>query len=162
VVGGLSNAWAEIVASSLTWEQAHLTLDNAVKGLPPSLRGARPPGYPHSVWELVEHIRLTQRDLLSFCADPNYHEPKWPDDYWPANPAPATDAAWDESLAAIRADAEALARFTREHSATLTGRIPHGTGQTYLRTVLVAMDHASYHTGQIVAVRRLLNAWASA
>jgi len=155
------DAWASIVASALTWEQAHASLDHAVKGLSPALRGTRPPNYPHSAWELLDHIRRTQRDLLEFCANPRYHEPKWPEDYWIGSPEPPNEAAWTECLAAIRADAQTLAEFTVKNAATLTGKIPHGTGQTYLRTILVAVDHASYHVGQIVAVRRLLGAWPS-
>src|SRR6266480_926225 len=102
-------------------------------------------------------IRRTQRDLLEFCTNPKYHEPKWPDDYWPppGSPEPPNDAAWTEALTTIRADAQTFADFTVKNVATLTDKIPHGTGQTYLRTVLVAVDHASYHVGQIIAVRRL-------
>ena len=151
--------WAAIVASALTWDQAHASLDRTVEGLSPALRGKRPSNFPHSAWELLDHIRRTQRDLLEFCVNPNYHEPKWPDDYWPGSPEPPSDAAWTECLAGIRADAQGLADFTARNAATLTEKIPHGTGQTYLRTVLVAVDHASYHVGQIVAVRRLLGAW---
>lgn len=153
------DAWARIVASSLNWEQAHASLDSAVKGLPADLRARRPDGLPYSVWELVEHIRITQRDLLEFCANPNYHEPKWPDDYWRRSPAPPSDAEWNESLETCRRDAQAFAAFTTENASELTERIPHGTGQTYLRTVLVAVDHTSHHVGQIIAVRRLLGAW---
>lgn len=156
----MNKASAAIVASSLTWEQAHATFDNALKGLPPNLRGVRPEKFPHSVWELVEHIRLAQSDLLEFCANPQYQETlKWPDDYWPKSPAPAGEAQWTASLETIGKDAAALAKFTADHAATLEEKIPHGTGQTYLRTVLVAVDHTSYHVGQIVAVRRLLDAW---
>ena len=152
--------WAAIVASSLNWEQAHSSLDNVVKALPPELRGRRPDNFPHSVWELVEHIRITQHDLLDFCANPRYEEKmKWPDDYWPPSPQPADDASWYASLSAIRADAHALGEFTKNNAAILTERIPHGTGQTYLRTVLVAVDHTSHHAGQIIAVRRLLGVW---
>jgi len=158
--GGL-NQWAEIVASSLTWEQAHASLDHSADGLAPALRGQRPPNYPHSAWELLDHIRRTQHDLLEFCTNPKYHEPKWPDDYWPGSPEPPSKTAWDECLATIRADAKSFADFAVKNVATLTEKIPHGTGQTYLRTVLVAVDHASYHVGQIVAVRRLLGAWPS-
>jgi hypothetical protein len=157
--GSAVKEWASIVASALTWEQAHASLDHAVEGLSPILRGKRPPNLPHSAWELLEHIRRTQDDLLQFCVNPKYHERKWPDDYWPGSPEPPSAAAWTECLAAIRADAQTFADFTVEHAATLTKKVPHGTGQTYLRTVLVAMDHASYHVGQIVAVRRLLGAW---
>jgi uncharacterized damage-inducible protein DinB len=159
--GNVLEKWASIVASTLTWEQAHASLDHAVEGLSPALRGKRPAGFPHSAWELLDHIRRTQYDLLEFCTNPKYHESKWPDDYWPGRPEPPTDAAWKECVEAIRADANTFADFTVKNAATLTEKIPHGTGQTYLRTVLVAVDHASYHVGQIVAVRRLLGAWPS-
>jgi hypothetical protein len=151
--------WRRIVAAALDWEQAHAKLDSAIAGLAPELRGIRPTGLPHSCWELLDHIRRTQHDLLEFCRNPQYEEPKWPDDYWPATPAPSSSSAWDESVAAIHRDGAALAEFTVSDPRDLTAKIPHGTGQTYLRTVLVAIDHASYHVGQIVAVRRLLGAW---
>jgi uncharacterized damage-inducible protein DinB len=153
--------WASTVTSSLMWDQAHVSLTRAVEGLAPALRGERPPNFPHSVWELLDHIRRTQHDLLEFCTNPSYHEPKWPDDYWPRSPEPQSDAAWMHCLSSIRTDAQALSDFTVRNAAMLTERIPHGTGQTYLRTVLVAMDHTSYHVGQIVAVRRLLGAWST-
>ncbi len=155
--------WRAIVASSLDWEQAHTTLEKAVKDLAPALRGQRPPNYPHSVWELLDHIRITQRDLLDFCQNPDYEEKlTWPHDYWPATPAPPTADAWDKSIADYRRDREALAQFTTESEIDLTTKIPRGTGQTYLRTILVAVDHASYHVGQIISVRRLLGAWPAA
>jgi uncharacterized damage-inducible protein DinB len=152
--------WRTIVASALDWEQAHATLENSVKGFPVPLRGERTAGYPHSAWELLEHMRITQRDLLDFCQNPDYEEKlAWPRDYWPPTPAPPTAEAWDKTLEDFRRDRNALARFATESDIDLTARIPRGTGQTYLRTVLVAVDHASYHTGQIVSVRRLLGAW---
>ncbi len=155
--------WRSIVASSLGWEQAHATLENAIKGLAPALRGQRPDGYPHSVWELLEHIRITQRDLLDFCAEPDYEETlAWPKDYWPPSEKPPTPDAWDLSLESYRRDRQALARFAADSKMDLTSKIPRGTGQTYLRTILVAVDHASYHVGQIIAVRRLLGAWPAA
>ncbi len=156
-----NEAWTTIVASSLGWEQAHASFDHAVRNLAPDLRGRRPANFPHSTWELVDHIRATQHDLLEFCRNPNYAEPHWPDDYWPSAPEPASDDAWTQSLVAIKADRRALERFTVEPGRDLTAKIPppHGTGQTFLRTILVAMDHTSYHVGQIIAVRRLLDAW---
>ena len=153
------NSWRDIVASALDWEQAHASLDSAIDGLPAELRGTRPDGLAHSIWELIEHIRIAQEDLLEFCVNPNYKELKWPDEYWPPTPAPPSDQAWKESLAAIKRDAETFAEFTRNDPRDLTLTIPHGTGQTYLRTVLVAMDHTSYHVGQILDVRRLLGSW---
>jgi uncharacterized damage-inducible protein DinB len=153
-------SWREIVASSLGWEQAHASLDNAVKDFPAKLRGQRPAGYPHSAWELLEHLRITQHDLLDFVENADYKEELgWPQDYWPASPAPSSAAAWTKSIQACKRDREALAHFATDSDVDLTSRIPRGTGQTYLRTILVALDHASYHVGQIVTVRRLLGAW---
>jgi len=155
--------WRAIVASSLNWEQAHGSLESAIKGLSSEMRGRRPNGLPHSVWELLEHIRITQHDLLDFVQNADYEEKlKWPDDYWPPNQAPANDKAWNESVATWRKDRMALERFTTQTEIDLTTRIPHGTGQTYLRTILVALDHAAYHIGQIVATRRVLGVWPPA
>lgn len=155
-----SGNWKAIVASSLDWEQAHVSLESALKRLPAALRARRAKGLEHSVWDLVEHLRLAQFDLLDFCRNPRYvHALKWPDDYWPRAGAKPTPRQWNASLTRIRHDTRAFTRFTTGFRGDLTARIPHGTGQTYLRTVLVAMDHMAYHVGQIVAVRRLLGAW---
>ena len=151
--------WRQIVASALDWEQAHASLDHAIEGLPGDLRGTRPPNFPHSVWELLDHIRRTQRDLLEFMTNEKYEELKWPDDYWPKSPAPKDDAEWRRAVEDIHRDTKALKAFTTDDSRDLTQTIPHGSGQTYLRTVIVAIDHTSYHVGQIVAVRRVLGAW---
>jgi len=152
--------WRGIIASALDWEQAHANFDSAIDGLAPELRGKRPDNFPHSAWELVEHVRRTQHDLLDFCRNPSYQELlKWPDDYWPKSPAPTSDAEWNESIAQIHRDTKALAEFARTFDQDLAAKIPHGTGQTYLRTILVAVDHTSYHVGQILAVRRLLGSW---
>ena len=152
--------WRAIVASSLGWEEGHASVDSAVKNLAPALRGERPAGYPHSPWELLEHIRITQRDLLDFCQNADYvEELEWPRDYWPTSPKPLSADAWDQSIADYKHDREALARFTTDTDLDLTAKIPHGKGQTYLRTILLAVDHASYHVGQLVAARRLLGAW---
>lgn len=152
-------SWRAIVASSLDWEQAHINLHNAVAGLAPEQRGQQAPGLPHTIWQLVEHIRLAAEDLLAFCVGENYHEPTWPDDYWPTQLAPANDAQWNESLDAIRRANEGLATLTMDESVDLTAKIPHGTGQTYLRTILVAVDHTHHHVAQIIDVRRVLGAW---
>jgi uncharacterized damage-inducible protein DinB len=152
--------WRSIIASALDWEQAHAKFDSAVEGLAPELRGKLPDNFPHSVWMLVDHIRRTQADLLDFCQNANYEETlKWPDDYWPAAPAPASEAEWNASIAQVRRDTQALKEFTETFDQDLSAKIPHGTGQTYLRTILVAIDHTSYHVGQILAVRRLIGAW---
>jgi hypothetical protein len=151
--------WRAALASALAWREAHADFDQAVHGLPPALRGRRPDGFPHSAWELVEHVRRTQRDLIEFCTNPHYREPRWPDDYWPPDPAPPSGDAWDHSLTAYRDDRDALRALVADASRDLTAAIPHGSGQTYLREVLLALDHTAYHVGQLVAVRRLLQAW---
>jgi len=153
--------WRAAVAKPLAWREAHATFTDAVADLAPDLRGRRVDGFPHSAWELVEHVRFTQRDILDFCRDANYREPKWPDDYWPKDAAPPSDAAWDASLAAYREDRDALQALA-ERTPDLHATIPHGDGQTYVREVLLVADHTSYHVGQLVALRRLLGAWPNA
>ncbi|HEX6313446.1 MAG TPA: DinB family protein [Gemmatimonadaceae bacterium] len=148
-----------IIASSLDWQEAHATFDAAVANFPAQLRGKRPPDFPHSGWELLEHIRIAQEDLADFMERADYHVIKWPDDYWPKSPEPPSEAAWDESIAAVLRDREHIKEIAMRPSIDLAAKIPWGTGQTYLRTVLVAVDHTAYHVGQIIAVRRLLGAW---
>lgn len=155
-----TSACREIVASALDWEQAHVGLDRAVANLPPGLRGRRPDGVPYSIWQQLEHIRLAQHDLLDFCTNPEYaHDLDWPDDYWPHAPEPPSPKAWSDCLAAIRGERDELKRWAVESDVDLTQKIPWGSGQTYLRTVIVAADHAAYHVGQIVLIRKLLGAW---
>ena len=132
-----------------------------MEGLASKLRGVRVKGFPHSAWELLEHLRITQRDILDFCRNPKYEEMNWPEDYWPKSPAPESDAAWDRSVAGFHADLEALAALAKDPSVDLFGRVPNGTGQTYLRELLVVADHNAYHLGQLVLVRRALGIWGS-
>jgi DinB family protein len=147
------------VARLLDWKEAHAAFDDATAGFPEPLRGRTPDGLPYSPWQLVEHLRITQHDILDFCRNPKYRELAWPDDYWPASAAPPSPKAWDESLRRFREDRAALQRLARDSSVDLTARIPHGTGQTYLRELLLAADHAAYHIGELIVVRRLLGAW---
>ena len=152
----------EHLARLLRWEEAHASFDKAVAGLPQALRGKAPAGLPYSPWQLVEHIRITQHDILDFCRNPAYQELPWPDDYWPLTAAPPTPAAWDESLRAFREDRAGLQQLARDPSIELTAAIPHGDGQTYLRELLLAADHSAYHVGELIVVRRLLGAWPAA
>lgn len=154
-----TESWRAILASSLDWRQAHATFDDAVAGLSAELRGRRPDGFPHSAWELLEHIRLAQADLLAFMQNTSYAAPKWPDDYWPSDLAPPNDSAWNESIAAVRRDCDEFKAIATRPTLDLTAKIPWGDGQTYLRTLLIAMDHTAYHVGQLIAVRQLLGAW---
>ncbi|MGI9167617.1 MAG: DinB family protein [Pyrinomonadaceae bacterium] len=155
-----SDMLREQLIKLLGWQDAHVNFDVAVEGVPPQLQGVRPEGLPYSPWQLLEHMRLTQRDILDYCGDPAYETRKWPDDYWPQNTIPPTPEAWLESVAAFRADREALQRLIADPTLDLYAKIPHGEGQTYLREVVLVADHSSYHIGELVAVRRLLGAWS--
>ena len=143
----------------LDWNEAHVPFDKAVKGIPASKRGVVPAGWEHSLWQLVEHIRIAQADILEFSVSAKYKAKKWPDDYWPKSPAPRDAAAWTRSLAAVRSDRKTLQRLARNPRIDLAVAIPHGSGQTYLREILLVAAHNSYHIGQIVALRRQLDIW---
>jgi hypothetical protein len=155
----LETVLREQVARLLSWEEAHATFDAAVAGLPEPLRGQAPAGLPYSPWQLVEHMRIAQHDILEFCRNPNYAELSWPDDYWPRTPAPPSAAAWDASVRSFQTDRAALQQLARDPNVRLEERIPHGQGQTYLRELFLAADHAAYHVGELIVVRRLLGAW---
>jgi hypothetical protein len=143
----------------LGWRDAHADFDAAVEGLAAEKQGIRPGGLPHSPWELLEHLRITQADILEFCRSAKYQEKRWPEDYWPASPAPADAGAWDRSAAEYRADREALQSLAADTEIDLLATIPWGDGQTYLRELLLVADHTAYHVGQLVLVRRALGAW---
>ena len=149
----------EHVLKLLEGGQAHATFDAAVKGLPAELRGKRPRGAEHSPWELLEHMRIAQRDILEFSTDSKYTAPNWPDDYWPESPKPPNDSAWAKSVRAFNADLDAMRKLVADESTDLYAPIPHGDGQTILREALLVADHNAYHIGQLVLVRRLLGAW---
>ncbi|MGH7547589.1 MAG: DinB family protein [Gemmatimonadales bacterium] len=146
----------------LSWRDAHADFDAAVADLPPNVRGVVSPGLPYSPWQLVEHMRRTQADILAFCERPDYRELEWPADYWPAAAAPPDAQAWDASIAAFRRDRAALERMIADPACDLFAKVPAGTGQTLLREVLLVADHTAYHVGQLVALRRLLGQWAAA
>jgi hypothetical protein len=146
----------------LDWSDAHVGFDRAVKGIPPRLRGVVPERLEHSAWQLVEHIRLAQADILEFCVNPKYTQKKWPDDYWPRDARPKKAAAWTASIAAYRKDLKALQRLAADRATDLFAAIPHGDGQTYLREILLVADHTAYHVGQLILVRRALDIWGGA
>ena len=142
----------------LDWEDAHASFDRAVAGLPARLRGTAPEGWAHSAWQLLEHLRICQHDILDFCRNPKYVEMAM-EDYWPPSAKPPSPKAWSASVAAIRRDVAALKRLAADRRIDLFARIPHGSGQTYLRELLLVADHNAYHVGQLVALRRALGAW---
>jgi uncharacterized damage-inducible protein DinB len=146
----------------LAWEDAHVGFDRAVADIPAELRGRQPAGVPYSPWQLLEHLRITQRDILDFCRNSDYQEREWPADYWPPAPAPPTSSpgsAWDDAISQFLRDRKALQDLAADRSIDLFAKIPHGQGQTYLRELILAADHAAYHVGELIVVRRLLGAW---
>jgi hypothetical protein len=138
---------------------AHAGFDKAIEGLPVALRGKRPKGAEHSPWEILEHLRLAQWDILEFSRDPKHVSPEWPVGYWPKTQAPPNSTAWNKSVKAFKADLNAMCQLVEDPSTKLYARIPHGDGQTILREALLIADHNAYHLGQLVLVRRLLGAW---
>jgi len=138
---------------------AHLGFEKTLAGLPPGLRGAKAPGLPHTVWQLLEHLRLAQWDILEFSRSRDHVSPKWPEGYWPETKGPADDAGWEGSLAAFRKDLKAMGDLVDDPATDLFAKIPWGDGQTILREALLIADHNAYHLGQIVSVRQALGAW---
>jgi uncharacterized damage-inducible protein DinB len=155
----MDTALRDHLARALGWAEAHMSFDDAVADLPAGLRGKVPSGLPYSPWQLLEHIRITQHDILDFCRNPDYEEIDWPDAYWPKSPAPPSADAWDASVRRIREDRAGLEALARDLSIDLAARIPHGSGQTYLREILLVIDHTAYHMGELIVARRLLGAW---
>jgi hypothetical protein len=147
------------IARLLDWEDAHASFDTVVADLPLKLQGQVPHGLPYSPWQLLEHIRLTQQDILDFCVNPEYQERDWPGDYWPKSAVPRDAKAWDESVAGFRKDRDALKRLALNPKVDLLAKVPAGTDQTYLRELVLAADHTAYHLGEMVVVRRALGAW---
>ena len=153
------NALRTQLAAVLAWKEAHVDFDTAVAGIPARARGTRPANLPYSAWQLLEHLRIAQQDILDFCVNPTYKEMKWPDDYWPANPEPPSEAAWEDSVRQYRDDRAAFERMAMDRAVDLFAKIPHGSGQTYLRELLLVAGHGAYHVGELIVLRRLLNIW---
>jgi hypothetical protein len=152
-------ALREQLRKVLDWREAHADWKQALAGLDAAHRGVRPAGSPHSVWDLLEHVRLAQRDIIDFALDPKHVSPDWPSGYWPKSLAPADDAEWEKSVREFFHDLQEMEKLVSNPRTDLFAPIPHGTGQTFLRQILLLIDHNSYHLGQLVLVRRLLSAW---
>ena len=138
---------------------AHVNLETVLKGLPAKLRGKKPRGAEHTLWQLLEHIRIGQWDILEFSRNPKHVSPPWPKGYWPATEAPPSAAAWNKSVRQVRGDLKAMEKLVASPETDLLAKVPHGTGQTILREALLLADHNAYHVGQIVLSRRQLGAW---
>jgi hypothetical protein len=143
----------------LTSDWAHVSFETAVKDMPATARGKRPEGAAHSPWEVLEHMRIAQWDILEFTRNPKHQSPEFATGYWPKTQAPPNEKAWDQSVKAFRADLKAMCDLVADESTDLFKKIPHGDGQTVLREALVLADHNAYHLGQLVELRRALGAW---
>lgn len=141
--------------------QAHVTFDDAVKDFPAKLRGSIPSDLPYSAWQLLEHLRITQRDILNFSAPPTggYHPISWPDGYWPESQEPPSANAWEQSIAAVRTDLEHFEALIQNPKSDLYKPFRWGDGQNLLREALLIADHTAYHLGELVVLRRLLGVW---
>ena len=141
--------------------QAHATFDEAIKNFPADLRDTVPPNLPYSAWQLLEHLRITQRDILDFSAPPTggYQPIEWPEGYWPKSPQPPSAHAWDESIAAIHRDLKTFIALIEKPSSDLYKPFRWGDGQNLLREALLIADHNAYHVGELILLRRLLGAW---
>jgi hypothetical protein len=138
---------------------AHASFEDAVKGVPHALLGQVPEGLPYSIWQLTEHIRITQWDILEFSRDPDYESPKWPEGYWPKEKAPAHAVDFKKSVDRVLADRQAFIALLHQSGEEIYTPFPHGDGQSLFREALLITDHTSYHTGQIIVLRRLLKDW---
>jgi uncharacterized damage-inducible protein DinB len=138
---------------------AHIPFDQVIANLPAELRAVKPDETPHTLWQLLEHMRIAQWDILEFSRNPQHVSPEWPSGYWPPSDSPPDQDAWEASVKAFRSDLHAMEKMVADPSTDLFGKIPQGDGQTILREALLVADHNAYHLGQMVLLRRLLDAW---
>ena len=137
-----------------------MSFDDAVADLAPALRGRTPAGLPYSPWQLLEHIRITQHDILDFCRNPNYEEITWPDDYWPKSPAPPSEAAWDASVREDRRGSRRASGSGAGHLHRPRGHASRtGAGRPICARSCWSLDHTAFHLGELIVARRLLGAW---
>ncbi len=153
-----SDSLRETVVELLQGGAAHVRLGDALSGLRPEWRTHRPPGL-HSVWQLLEHIRITQEDILRYTLDSDWRSPSWPEGYWPENPSDLPEGVWQDTYLRYERDLQELVALARNPAYELAAEIPHGDGRSYLRQLLLVADHAAYHTAQIVSLRRALGDW---
>jgi DinB superfamily len=147
------------LANSLDWSEAHADFRTAVEDFPIDLRGTVPPGFQHSAWELLEHMRIALWDIVKFTVGGRHKSPPWPQGYWPTSADPPQDEAWDQSVESLLDSLEEMRSLVLDRSRPLLAPLPHGQGQTLLREALLVADHNAYHLGQLVLVRKALKAW---
>jgi hypothetical protein len=153
------NSLKKDLLALLTGADAHASFDDGVKNLPPELRGQRPASAPHSPWEIVEHLRIAQWDIVEYALNPKHKSPDFPSGYWPKSPEPPDAKAWEKSVEFFRKDRKKLVAAIEDSSTDLLAPIPHANNQTLLSKTLLLADHNAYHIGQLILTRRLLNAW---
>ncbi len=152
----MSKILREQLVSLIRGGNAHVTFDDVISRFPASLRGKQSPGAPHTAWQLLEHMRLAQWDILEFSRDAKHVSPDWPAGYWPPTAAPPNRTAWNRSVESFKKDQAAMEKLVTNPKTDLYKRIPHGTGQNILREALLVADHNSYHLGQMLLLRQVL------
>ncbi len=140
-------------------EQAHVSLENSLKDLKPENRAKKPKEGLHSVWDELEHIRITQEDILQYMINPEWKSPSWPDEYWPDDRDSVPDEEWNKSVKQCISDRNEMVNIIKDRGAEITDSIPHAKVHTYLREMLVAAQHNSYHIAQIALIRKMLGNW---
>jgi uncharacterized damage-inducible protein DinB len=143
----------------LTGGQAHAGVKSILESITPQARNTRLPGMSHTIWELLEHMRIAQEDILRYTLDSTWVSPSFPDGYWPDQSKPMTESDWDSTLDKFQADLNEVIQLLEDLTIDLTTEIPHGEGHTYLREILLVADHNSYHLGQIVQIRKAIGDW---
>jgi hypothetical protein len=151
-----NKALREQLLHAMRGDQSHIDFESAINDLPAELGGVKPESAPHTAWQLVEHLRTAQHDLLEFSRDPKYKSPKWPEGYWPKTDTPPNKEAWDASIATFRKEAQEMENLISDPHQDLFKSIEGGSGQTLLREALVAAAHHSYHLGQLVFLKKML------
>jgi hypothetical protein len=154
---GNANALRDHLLSLLTGGNAHINLEDFVAGFPAEKCGQRIEGVPYTPWQVLEHIRIAQWDILEFCRDRNHSSPKWPEGYWPKPEEAGDPNLWQETVAKLRVDLKQMGDLISDPVTDLFAKIPHGTGQTILREALLVADHNSYHLGALVVMGRTLS-----
>jgi hypothetical protein len=139
--------------------EAHVHFMDAIEGFPEAKRGSFVEGLPHTGWQLMEHVRIAQWDILEFSRDAKHVSPGFPEGYWPKTPGPPDGAAWEKSVQGFQDDLQEMIKLVKNPKTDLCAAIPHGDGKTILREALLMADHNAYHLGQLVDLRRALGAW---
>jgi hypothetical protein len=154
-----SDIYREQLVQLLGGRNAHFTFEDAVKTFPMEFINSKPPNVPYTPWHLIEHLRLTQWDILEFVRDPDHVSPKWPEGYWPHPDAEADAGDWGQTIDSFDADLRAMEAIAQDQEIDLGAEIPHAPGYTYLREILLVADHNAYHIGEFCILRQIMGTW---